>query len=150
MEFSFFFIIDNMKKILYFIPSCIILFFIFGFSAQNGEQSGSLSYQIYEWLNHLVTLPFSKETVILLIRKAAHMSEFGVLSLTLYYGFSHTLEKHHILVSLIMTFLFACLDEWHQTFVPGRAGCFTDCLIDLSGAIIFMAVLYLIKKSQSH
>ena len=138
-----------MKKLRYFIPACLMLIIIFGFSAQNGSQSGSLSYYIYQMITHVIKLPLSQNTVNLVIRKVAHMSEFGILSLTLYYGFAHTIKDHYILFSLLMSFFFACLDEWHQTFIPGRAGCFRDCLIDLSGAIIFMTILYRIKKSQS-
>ena len=40
------------------------------------------------------------------------------------------------LFSLGLSVLYACTDEIHQTFVPGRAGMLTDVLIDGGGALI--------------
>lgn len=125
-----------------------MLLIIFGFSSQDGNQSGSISLFVYQCLNNIITLPFSKETMTFIIRKCAHMSEFGLLAISLYYGLSHCINKHVYKLSLMITFLFACLDEIHQTFVPGRAGLFTDCLIDLSGAVFFLVLLYLSRRKK--
>jgi VanZ family protein len=38
--------------------------------------------------------------------------------------------------------LYAASDEWHQTFVPGRGGHFSDVCIDIGGACV--AALYLL------
>ena len=43
-----------------------------------------------------------------------------------------------------MTFLYACTDEFHQLFVPGRAGRFTDVLIDTTGGIIMLLFIALV------
>ena len=32
--------------------------------------------------------------------------------------------------ALVMTFLYACSDEYHQTFTPGRVGCVSDVMIE--------------------
>lgn len=64
------------------------------------------------------------------IRKLAHMTEFTLL----YGSFLYALSKNRIswagLKAFAFTFCYACLDEFHQTFVPGRYGCFTDVMID--------------------
>ena len=40
-----------------------------------------------------------------------------------------------LLITIVICFLFACTDEYHQTFVGGRTGQFKDVLIDTSGAL---------------
>jgi hypothetical protein len=42
--------------------------------------------------------------------------------------------------SLFLTMLAAVLDEFHQTFVPGRGGKLSDVLIDVGGAM-FVAII---------
>lgn len=34
-----------------------------------------------------------------------------------------------------MTLGYGLVDEWHQTFIPGRYGSFTDVSLDVVGAI---------------
>lgn len=36
--------------------------------------------------------------------------------------------------------LYAVSDEWHQSFVPGRRGALSDCLIDAGGAAAWLAL----------
>lgn len=42
-------------------------------------------------------------------------------------------------------FLYACSDEIHQLFVPGRSGKFTDVLIDSAGALLAVLVCFFIR-----
>jgi len=53
-----------------------------------------------------------------------------------------------ILAGLAFTycFLYACSDEIHQLFVPGRSGKFTDVLIDSAGALLAVLLCFLVKK----
>ena len=44
-------------------------------------------------------------------------------------------------MQLVLCFLYACSDEFHQLFVPDRAGLFTDVLVDTAGAVIALLVL---------
>ena len=50
----------------------------------------------------------------------------------------------------VISVVFAATDEYHQTFVAGRAGRFSDVIIDSSGAIFGIAfafaVILLLKK----
>lgn len=120
---------------------------------QNGEESAGLSLKIVLFLqNHF---PILKKVTILhfLVRKAAHMSEYGVLLLSFVYGFyKNKLSLNKVyLYSLLCTFLYACSDELHQYFVGGRAGQFKDVLIDTSGGIIMLiiiATLFHINKKR--
>jgi VanZ family protein len=40
------------------------------------------------------------------------------------------------------TFVLASLDEWHQTFLPGRVGCLSDVLLDTVGALFLNLALW--------
>ncbi|MFR7592949.1 MAG: VanZ family protein [Longibaculum sp.] len=141
-----------MKKLKYFIPSILFMIIIFMFSNQNGEQSSGLSSQIVYWIQTYLHIPITE----LIIRKAAHMSEYALLTITFIYGFSHCQYslKQIIVFSLAATFLYACTDEWHQLFIGGRAGQLTDVLIDTSGGCLATIGYYIYnryskKRSQS-
>ena len=59
----------------------------------------------------------------------------------------------YYLISIGISFLYACTDEYHQTFVNGRTGQFSDILIDsigaLFGCIIFTFLYKLIMKRRN-
>ena len=138
-----------MKKIKYFIPSIFLMILIFMFSHQTGSESSGLSSQIVLWIQTYLHIPISE----FIVRKAAHMSEYALLTLTLIYGFykNHYPIQKIMIYSLIGTFLYACSDEMHQLCIGGRAGQFTDVLIDTCGGcltIIFYYVLTKLKYKQ--
>ena len=138
-----------MKKIKYFIPSIFLMILIFMFSHQTGSESSGLSSQIVLWIQTYLHIPISE----FIVRKIAHMSEYALLTLTLIYGFykNHYPIQKIMIYSLIGTFLYACSDEMHQLFIGGRAGQFTDVLIDTCGGcltIIFYDVLTKLKYKQ--
>ncbi len=146
-------------KLLSFIPALLLLFLIFGFSAQDGEESGSLSFQISLFLVQLVSplLPAAMSEEVLFeraelihyfVRKAAHMTEYFLLALSLQLPLtawlSHKISwKPRILTGFLLTVVFAALDEFHQSFVPGRSGNFTDVCIDSVGAIAASICLFI-------
>ena len=148
-----------MIKILSFVPTVFLLFLIFGFSAQNGDTSGSLSFEISLFLVKLASplLPAAMSETVLyeraelihyFVRKAAHMTEYFLLALSLQLPLTAWLSgwlkpKLRILTGFAATVLFAALDEFHQTFVPGRSGNFTDVCIDSTGAFIASLCLIL-------
>ena len=131
------------QDLIAYIPSIIMLIVIFIFSSQNGSTSGHLSAVIYDCLHRLIPLPVSREFAIILIRKGAHMCEFALLTLSLDYGLYKNGHEHIMAKALILCFLFAALDEWHQSFVSGRAGLMTDVLIDTCGGIIVQLIGYM-------
>jgi len=154
-------------KLLSLVPTILLLFLIFGFSAQDGESSGSLSFEISLFLVRLASplLPAAMSEEVLLdraelihyfVRKAAHMTEYFLLTLSLQLPlaawFSNRLTpKLRILIGFAATVLFAALDEFHQTFVPGRSGNFTDVCIDSTGALIaslFLLLFYSIHQKK--
>lgn len=144
------------SKIIFPILTLLWMGLIFFFSGQNAAESGGLSGSIVKTLvtffygDSFISLPLDKQNEILsiwslVIRKGAHFSIFGVLGvLSFFSAYSFYKSNYSYLIAIAITFLYACSDEFHQTFVSGRAGMFTDVLIDTSGGIVFLAVLFLI------
>ena len=71
-----------------------------------------------------------------LVRKAAHISAYFVLGVLIYNLLKEyrLRVKHIALASIAIAMLYACTDELHQMFVPGRSGEARDVLIDTAGA----------------
>ena len=88
------------------------------------------------------------------IRKCAHASVYFVLSilvLNFLLALHSNLEKKYVLVffmTIFICFLFALKDEYHQTFVYGRTGQFSDVLIDTSGALIATSIFTILYKRK--
>lgn len=138
-----------MKKLKYFIPSICLMILIFWFSHQTGSESSGLSSTIVLWIENNLHISIPE----LVIRKGAHMSEYALLTFTLIYGYYHCMTsiKAVLTFSLCSTFIYACSDELHQLFISGRAGQFSDVLIDTSGgimAVIFFYMIYKYKKNK--
>lgn len=92
-------------------------------------------------------------------RKCMHASVYLVLAILLMNALkvSGLINKKTVLVSVLICFIYACTDEFHQTFVEGRTGQFSDVLIDTSGSIIgcgiyvlFSIILIKIKDKKQN
>ncbi len=90
-----------------------------------------------------------------LLRKAAHVGEYLVLTLLLVRALKLTFAyggKNLIFAAAgFVSLLFAASDEWHQTFVPGRSGQVRDVFIDLIGivAAIIICHFYFERKRKT-
>lgn len=136
-----------------------LYFVIFGFSAQDAEQSGGLSNAIskfcVEMVNSMKGHSWSGEEVNFWagyfekpIRKLAHFSEYAVMGLLLY-TMLRQWKKNGSRLFLFITlwvFLSAAGDEFHQYFVPGRYASFLDVLLDTSGGMAGMFFCMMIEK----
>ncbi|MFN8672668.1 MAG: VanZ family protein [Candidatus Sericytochromatia bacterium] len=130
------------KKILYFIPSIIVMIIIFIMSADpvSGEKSSNIVKIIFNLLNSLFSINFKPEdeyTASFIVRKIAHISEYMILTFSYYYGFSKYKQnfKKNYSYAIFLAFLYAISDEYHQTFVAGRVGTYEDVLIDSVGML---------------
>lgn len=136
---------------------------IFYFSAQTGGTSSGLSGKIIRMIYTIIMPRFELldmaqqlvyiESLQLIVRKTAHFSVYAVLGILVVSAiFTHKLAPRKSTSSaLTICFLYACSDELHQVFVPGRAGVFTDVLIDTAGAfvgIMFMHLIMVIIKKM--
>ena len=134
-----------MKKKISLVLLIIWMIVIFWLSACSASESSSQS----GFLTGIVCKIFNIKNVELastIIRKLAHLTEFFILGvLTINYIRFYSI-KHKYLISIGFCFLYACSDEFHQMFVPGRAGQITDVLIDVFGVILGCGIFYIISK----
>ncbi len=78
------------------------------------------------------------------VRKSAHLTEYGILAILLCRAMTvpHARVTASVVVrAVLLCALYACVDEFHQTFVPDRTGSPIDVLVDTSGASIATALI---------
>ena len=78
------------------------------------------------------------EVLNLPFRKVMHASVYFILSILVLYAFMQNKipDKKVYIITIFLCFLYACSDEFHQTFVDGRTGQFMDVFIDSIGSVI--------------
>ena len=141
--------INNRRKILRFTSLIIWMAFIFYMSNQNGKVSTGQSNFFVDILRSAgIDISDSiKEIITLIIRKGAHFSEYLILyilfyrTIVMYVNVSKT--KY---LAVLLVFLYACTDELHQFFIPGRTAAFKDVIIDTSGGYVGLIILSIINK----
>lgn len=147
------------RFIIYLVFTLLIMAAIFIFSAQDGNDSGSLSKGFIksflgDFLEKILP-PLTDNGFEYDIRKYAHMFEFFCLGVSSFLLFSEVFfSLPHMLIytpltTLIFCFVYACSDEFHQRFVPGRAGRFTDVAVDSVGyicAVLIMLVIFILYR----
>ena len=140
----------SLNKIACFLMLCWMVV-IFMFSAEPDTESSELSGSIVSVVNPITASHWDEkelldkaELIDYPVRKCAHMSEYAILTLLGYVAFSFLHGRRRFVIPIGVTFLYACTDEIHQLFVPGRAGRFTDVLIDTTGGIIMLLFIALV------
>ena len=124
------------------IAMCVLIFVFSSFEAHDStEQSNFIVDRIIALLfDNYAKYSVPKQEalyslLIVLVRKGAHFSEYALLAV-LAFGAFVRIKRHSLrwLAAVGFAFVYACSDELHQTFVPGRAGMFRDVVVDTSGA----------------
>ncbi len=91
------------------------------------------------------TLPYHPDALLdLILKKAAHMMEYGTLAFLLWRALSRgrgALSRSALVTAFVVSVLYAASDEYHQTFVPGRNGTLVDVGIDAVGALVALLVV---------
>lgn len=153
-----------MKKKITAVLIVLWMIVIYAFSAQpapqSSEASGSMAYRLAEWNNHIFRLNKTNaelykeaETMQPFIRKGAHMCEYALLAflLCLHVSCYPVSRKRLALLAIGITAGYAATDEFHQLFVPGRAGRISDICIDTLGGVLgFLFCLFLSRLWHRH
>ena len=140
------------KKVIKWILVLLCMLTIFFFSSDNAnkstKKSNGLIVQITQvFLGHKLS---NKEKEIKIdqydkyLRKSAHFTLYLILGLLLISAlYEYKLDDTKtILIALLIAFLYACSDEFHQLFVPGRSGEILDVLIDTLGSLTGIMCYY--------
>ncbi|MCA0227924.1 VanZ family protein [Patescibacteria group bacterium] len=127
----------NRRLVIKYISVAIWMLVIFLMSNEIAVTSSARSDEIVRTIQSIgVSAPADLLTFI--VRKAAHISAYFVLGILLFnlikeYDLG---VKKMIFISTAIAMLYACTDEVHQMFVPGRSGEVRDVLIDTAGAAV--------------
>ena len=138
-----------MKKVVNIIILIIWLIVIFLFSQQKGNESDKTSGIFNTVINTIFKVEGARDKAKLFVRKCAHFTEYFILALLIINVIKDYKEINYklLLLTLIMCFLYAASDEWHQTFVDGRVGQPIDVLIDTCGSLVGI-IIYKIFKGR--
>ncbi|MDO4307566.1 MAG: VanZ family protein [Eubacteriales bacterium] len=156
-------ILIHLLKPLSFLPAILMMCLIYHFSAQTGEVSGNLSYevsyQIVETRNEVLNLGKSYDElsseaygIQYYVRKAAHMTEYFLLAIAISFPL-YVYKVRGIWLMLLAGIVcvgFAGLDEYHQSFVANRGPSVKDVGIDSIGAFIGILLVQAFCWSTLH
>ena len=152
---------------------CVIawMVLIFCMSAQpgdtSGEISGGVSHFFMQIWDGVFGLGWDEGKVLQMaelwdypIRKLAHMTEFGILAILIYWALGAyerinasvqdkigntkkwTDRNKRYAAAWLLTVCYAATDELHQRFVPDRSGNVFDVFVDGTGALLALLCLY--------
>lgn len=145
---------NNNRKII----SWLLLVSWMGFIFFMSQQPGNVSHGQSDFIINLfksIGIPLNEyfgDVATFIVRKCGHFSEYFLLFL-----FSYNVSKLYYskgrakLYAIIFVFLYACTDEIHQSFIPGRGPGFRDVLIDTFGGtvgLIITKILEMIKAKN--
>ncbi len=155
-------LLRNLAGVLAIVWMCVI----FAFSAQTKEESSvvseSFTYRMVSSTKFFFHWDMSDERVREIanaiegfVRKAAHMTEYGILSVLLYIWIGQWemsfLRRGGTAAGAAA--VYAATDEFHQLFVAGRSGRFSDVCIDsagaLAGVVVFMLLVKIVKYMRA-
>jgi len=154
--------VSKKMYLLSLLPVLLMMILIFSFSAKTATESDGTSSVIARKVLKVIEMvrgdiadgqmDAALATINHIVRKTAHATEYAILAI---------LVANHLRVILVpirrlfwytvpLCALYAASDEFHQLFVEGRSGRFTDVCIDTAGAaagtLLFMLLLYFLKR----
>lgn len=159
-QILFFIRVPKLRTFLkYWLPVLVWMALIFSASADSHsyEHSSRFVEPFLRWL-----FPQMSQTNIdeihHLFRKSCHLAEYAILALLLWRALNQSKNKlspwswPKVLGALLIVFLYAASDEFHQIFVPTRTALVSDVFIDTAGGAIGLLGLWIFhfcRKSKS-
>ena len=147
-----------LRKVIKFTLVICCMLIIFMFSSDSGTASSKKSDSV---IINLVEVISNKkvnnkdrdkyiEKYVFPVRKCAHFTIYLILGILVISLLSEyiILNSKTVLYTLLIVFLYACSDEFHQLFVSGRSSEIRDVLIDSSGGFIGSYLYYLFRRKR--
>jgi VanZ family protein len=114
------------KKILKWIPSCIVLCLSFYLSSQSQ-------------ISQMPTFPYADKVV--------HLIFFTILSFCIAFSCNVRGNRfYEIILPTVLVVVYSFVDEFHQSFVPMRDVSIGDLVFDFLGAFIGSCMFYFLMK----
>lgn len=139
-----------MHRLKYWIPAILVAAIISTFSTHyfSAEQTAGIIipflHRLFPWAG-----AHTLHRMHVAIRKAAHVTEFGIFSVAVFRGVRAERTGWRLswaLLTLIIAVGYAGLDEWHQSFVPLREARVRDVFIDAAGALLAQLFVWVYAK----
>ena len=143
----------NLRGFLwYWLPVLLWMTVIFSFSSDSHSQqhSAGLFEPFLRWL-----FPHASPDTIAwlhhMVRKLGHLTEYAILGLLVWRALHQTdaglpglpaWSWPKVGGTLLVVFVYAATDEFHQRFVPGRTPLVSDVFIDTAGAAAGLMALW--------
>lgn len=142
--------INKRLKWLFVIAWMVLIFWFSSMPASVSDEKSHLVIYVFNLLGLNLNGMFG-DLANFIVRKCAHFSEYFIFYLFLYNAYRDNFSKKKALIlSLASVFLYACTDEFHQLFVPGREARLRDVLIDTAGGTLSMVVCYFVCHIQKN
>lgn len=157
-----------MKKVILWVCVVLWMIIIFLFSNMNSISSNDKSKKVIDVaieqsINVTNSIGVTKnypsqskkselvEELNVPLRKCAHSTIYFVLATFLLLALSQSISKRIIIVisTFIISFIYACTDEFHQLYVSGRTGQFSDVIIDMIGVVLACIMFIVITRVVS-
>lgn len=128
------------RRIVFTTLTVLLLVFILGNSAADGNESARLSLIVTQWLNGVLeSMRIPLVLPHLLVRKLAHFSEYSLLgallTATVCSWRRQPWQFGAVWLPIVCGLCAASADEYLQTFIPERSGNIYDVLINFSGVL---------------
>jgi VanZ family protein len=140
----------------FWLPVLLWMAVIFSASsdAHSYEHSSRFVEPFLHWLFPKMPQP-NVDKIHHVIRKCGHLTEYAVLALLLWRALQ--LSKNNLAAwswpkvggTLLLVFLFAASDEFHQSFVPTRTPLVSDVFIDTAGGTIGLLILWVFSRRRN-
>jgi len=96
----------------------------------------------------------SKPLIDLVFKQSAHIFVYAVLHFLIWRAIKITISPHNqiklVAVPILLAFIYALTDEFHQSFIPGREATLIDIGFDLMGIIASHYLTHRQKQLHSH
>ena len=139
---------------IYWLPPLLWMAVMFGLSTDMfaAEHTGSVLWYVLSELAPRVT--YEHYTLLhFLTRKAAHLTEYAILGCLLLRAFrADAAVAWHwrwATFSVLLVAIYAGLDEYHQTYTQYRTGSVSDSMLDMSGGLIALTLLWLSRRKPA-
>ena len=136
--------------IKYWLP--VLVWMVIIFSASSDTLSFQHSSRILAPIINWLFPQLSEETIsaiVFFIRKCAHLTEYAVLALLFWRALRKPVRRDprpwrwaEARLALLCVAIYAASDEFHQAFVPSRQASVWDVLLDTTGAVFALILLW--------
>ena len=143
------------RFVSHYLPLIVWLVFI-SFASSDSLNAGNTSRIIGPLILWLFpsTSPETLALINVCTRKLAHLTEYAILGFLAARAFRTsphpTIKRRWFWISLALVAVYALLDEYHQSFVPSRTSSIFDSLIDTTGGLLALIIVWKITATNTH